>query len=156
MARKDIGTTLRHAACGCAMVFGIGAVDCGSALAESRHLCEQDVKFELATPDAKTPSDMAAFQGVWLGKIDALCSALIVENVAADGSVTAIYVNGTYGPWRITQPGNYRTKGKIKDGVLTINLPNASEVQYKITGQNTLGGTYVSRGYNYPGSFVKQ
>ena len=85
---------------------------------------------------------------------DVLCSTLVVESVAADGSVRAIYSWGTYIKWDVHK-GFLLVTGKIEDGELKLGrFGNGAEVTYWFSGDD-LEATYVRRGRTTPGTFSK-
>lgn len=102
----------------------------------------------VASPSEAVPANYAKFSGTWGdGKWnDKLCHLLVVTEVNADGSVTAIYSHGSYPDWGIDTPAWYEADGTIKDGKLVLDqFPNGAQAIYEHDG-DTLRGTYHNTG----------
>ena len=102
-----------------------------------------DVK--LTSPGTNVPDDRARFAGAWTGVWDGdVCSALVVEEVFANGVARVVYSRGTSEALNIRQPGYWRATGRIADGVLRFKLPTVVrpdfEYRYRSDG-DTLSGT---------------
>lgn len=128
----------------------------GAASAQAISACQQSVQYNLAPPAADVPAEFRAFSGVWSGSWgNQLCSVLIVEDVAKDGTVQTKYVNGTNPAWNINRPGVRAWSGKVINGVLVLRGNNVS-AEYKLANASELAGTYTGAGPQTTGRFKKQ
>ena len=115
------------------------ATDCTTPLPEDSGV---------AAPSEGVPSAYAKFLGTWGdGKWDdRLCHVLVVTEINADGSVTAIYSHGSYPDWGIDAPAWHEADGTIKDGRLVLDqFPNGAQAIYEHDG-DTMRGTYHNTG----------
>jgi hypothetical protein len=92
----------------------------------------------IETPGSSVPAEDAAFSGAWgngawSGNIP---TALIVEQIAADGTAEAIYARGAAEHPEVGA-GWRRMQGRIKDHCLTLQLPDPMSpagyrIQYRV------------------------
>src|SRR5262249_6556524 len=76
-----------------------------------------DVK--ITPPGANVPADLAGFAGAWTGIWDGeICTALVVEELFANGVARVVYSRGTADTLKLYQPRYWRATGRIADGVL--------------------------------------
>ena len=119
--------------------------------------CETPLPDDAAVkdPGPDVPEEFKRFSGMWQGSWrDVLCHTLVVESVASDGSVRAIYSWGTYIKWDVHEGFRLET-GKIEDGELKLRrFGNGAEVTYWFSGDD-LEATYVRRGRTTPGTFSR-
>lgn len=94
-------------------IFRFTALSAPPALQVSK-LCGVDIAYTIYPPAADVPRNVADFSGAWIGTWDyGMCGAMIVESVQADGSASAIYVNGEFGPDHPFKAGALRFPAKI-------------------------------------------
>ena len=88
---------------------------------------------------AGVPDDVARFAGAWLGAwknrdgSDGLCTALIVEEVFANGFARVIYGYGTDKAFDADVPNYRRATGRIADGALRFLLPSPGRPTFAYT-----------------------
>ncbi len=77
-------------------------------------LCGVDVAYTVYPPSSDVPRNVADFSGAWIGTWDyGMCGAMIVESVKADGSASAIYINGEFGQDQSFKAGAVRFRARI-------------------------------------------
>ena len=97
-----------------------------------RIFCEQPVTVRLADPDAVTER-FRPFVGIWSDAswTPLLCAALIVENVASDGTATILYVFGPMGSNARGPGGVLQGSGIIRDGELRFQNSDGSQYAFR-------------------------
>jgi hypothetical protein len=137
-------------------VFASGAL-CLTAItasAQSITECQQTVTYNIAAPAADVPANFRAFSGVWVGSwSNQLCSVLIVENIAKDGTVQTKYAWGSNAMWGLAA-GVTAWPGKIVNGVLTLRQPTRS-AEFRAVNPNELAGTFTQNRQD-TGSFKRR
>jgi hypothetical protein len=103
---------------------------------------------------ADVPDNLARFAGAWLGAWknrdgnDGLCTALIVEEVFANGIARVIYSYGVDPAFGADVPNSWRATGRIADGVLRFLLPAPGRPAFAFTfDDGKLNGTYRGEGH---------
>jgi hypothetical protein len=97
----------------------------------------------ISTPSPGTPADATRFLGGWIGFWgDVLPHLLVVERVAADGTVEALYAVGDAPAWKTARTVS-RSSGAIRADRLTIDSPRA-QISYEFDPKRRLIGRYVS------------
>jgi len=76
-------------------------------------------KFEMETPAADVPAEMARFQGAWVGTWHDDRHILIVERVKADGHASVIFAQSDSAFYGMNREW-WRDEAVIVDGVLTL------------------------------------
>ncbi|PWU24509.1 MAG: hypothetical protein C5B48_05985, partial [Candidatus Rokuibacteriota bacterium] len=99
----------------------------------------------LTAPGANVPPDLARFAGPWSGTWDGdICTALVIEEVFANGVARIVYSRGTAEALKVYQPRYWRVTARIADGVLRFKLPTVErpdfEYRYR-SDTGTLAGT---------------
>lgn len=102
-----------------------------SAPAE-RIFCQQPVRVQLADPQA-VAKRYRTFIGMfsdaaWTAQ---LCAALVVENVAADGTATIVYAFGPMGSTAHVPGGVQHGTGVIRDGELRFQNSDGSQFAFR-------------------------
>ena len=97
-----------------------------------RVFCEQPVSVRLADPDA-VAERFRPFIGIWSDAswTPLLCAALIVENVAPDGTATILYVFGPMGSNARSPGGVLQGTGMIRDGELRFQNSDGSQFAFR-------------------------
>ncbi len=97
-----------------------------------RVFCEQPVGVRLADPDAVIER-FRPFIGIWSDAswTPLLCAALIVENVAPDGTATILYVFGPMGSNARGPGGVLQGTGMIRDGELRFQNSDGSQFAFR-------------------------
>ena len=73
-----------------------------------------------ATATATIPAEYAAFEGVWVGKVDGVMDATFdIRSVRSDGKVFGTYKHGAWPTYGI-EPGSTRISGSIVRDLLTL------------------------------------
>ena len=102
-----------------------------------------DVK--LTAPGTNVPPDLARFAGTWSGTWDGdICTALVVEEVFANGVARVVYSRGTAEALKLYQPRYWRATARITDGVLRFKLTTLArpDFEYRLQSDtSTLAGT---------------
>lgn len=112
-----------YKACTYTLVAHDGPPNAQPVLAKTLHACAQDVPYTIQPPDPRTPANVTAFLGTWVGQWDpwpfpgsavpvtgVQCIAFIVDRVDSEGNASLIYVWGQV--YRV-QPGLARRTAKI-------------------------------------------
>ena len=95
---------------------------------------------QIMPPASDVPADLARFSGAWGdGKWGGqLCNTLVVEMVAADGVIDAIYSWGESRGWS-AEPGFSRVSARVADGKFSFAAPGGAEVTYWVSGRYVRG-----------------
>ena len=97
-----------------------------------RVFCEQPVAVRLADPALVDPR-YRVFVGIWSDAswTPAQCAALVVENVAPDGTATILYAFGPMGTNLRGPGGVLRGTGIIRDGELLFQNSDGSQFAFR-------------------------
>ena len=97
-----------------------------------RVVCEQPVTVRLADPEV-VAERFRPFIGIWSDAswTPVLCAALIVENVAPDGTATILYVFGPMGSNAPGAGGVLQGTGMIHDGELRFQNSDGSQFAFR-------------------------
>lgn len=106
----------------------------------------------IVNPSEDVPKNISQFSGVWTaGAWDGILPhALIIENVAGDGSAVVVYATGEGPEWK-AKPSWIRTSGKIKNSQLVVLLRDGkARALYHLEGDSRLIGSFeTERGASY-------
>ena len=96
--------------------------------------------YKIEYPDATVPGDVRQFLGVWRqgGWDGEWCHDLYVTAVYPDGTAVVLDLHGPYTKYGV-EATVFKRKGKIKDGVLTLNSIGYASVTYRREGDYLLG-----------------
>ena len=125
-----------------------------------RVFCEQPVAVRVAPPDA-VPERFRPFVGLWSDAswTPQLCAALIVENVAPDGTATIVYVFGPMGASprspRGAVGGILHGTGVVRDGELRFQNSDGSQFAFRPVYADLGGRLTTPRGQSYEAIFKK-
>ena len=97
-----------------------------------RDFCGQSVSYRIANP-ATIPPPYQPFLGIWSDAAwtPQLCAALIVENVAGDGTATITYAFGPIGSAIRSPAGTLQGTGIVQDGELKFQNDDGSQFSFK-------------------------
>ncbi len=121
-----------------------------------RVFCEQPVTGQLADPDAVAVG-YRPFVGIWSDAswTPLLCAALIVENVAPDGTATILYVFGPMGSNARAAGGVLHGTGMIRDGELRFQNSDGSQFAFRLVYADLDGRLTTPQGQSYQAIFKK-
>jgi hypothetical protein len=127
-----------------------------AAPAASRVFCGQSVNYRLADPTA-APDTYRAFVGIFSDAAwtPQLCAALIVENVAADGTATIAYAFGPIGSGNAKPGGVLHGTGVVQDGELKFQNADGSQYGFKPFYSDLDGRWTTPKGETYEAIFKK-
>lgn len=122
----------------------------------ARIFCDQPVTVHIADPDAVAPP-YRPFVGLWSDAAwtPQLCAALIVENVAADGTATIVYAFGPMGSNQRTPGGVLHGTGIIRDGELRFQNSDGSQFAFRPLYADLDGRLTTPQGQTYQAIFKK-
>ena len=100
--------------------------------ATGRVFCEQQVTVRIAEPGS-VPARYRPFLGIWSDAAWSaqLCAALIVQNVAPDGTATIVYAFGPMGSNPRGAGGVLHGTGVIRDGELRFQNSDGSQFAFR-------------------------
>ena len=100
--------------------------------ATARVFCDQQVTVRLAEPES-VPARYRSFLGIWSDAAwsPQLCAALIVQNVAPDGTATIVYAFGPMGSNPRGPGGVLHGTGVIRDGELKFQNSDGSQFAFR-------------------------
>jgi hypothetical protein len=121
-----------------------------------RVFCEQPVSVRLADPEA-VAERFRPFIGIWSDAswTPVLCAALIVENVAPDGTATILYVFGPMGAGGRGAGGVLQGTGIIRDGELKFQNSDGSQFAFRPLYADLDGRLTTPREEGYHAVFKK-
>jgi len=121
-----------------------------------RVFCEQPVTVQLADPDA-VGERFRPFIGIWSDAswTPLLCAALIVENVAPDGTATILYVFGPMGAGGRGAGGVLQGTGIIRDGELRFQNSDGSQFAFRPLYADLAGRLTTPKNETYQAVFKK-
>jgi len=121
-----------------------------------RTFCSQPVSLRVA--DRNTVGERyRPFIGIWSDAswTPALCAALIVENVAPDGTATIVYAFGPMGSNTRTLGGVLHGTGVIRDGELKFQNSDGSQFSFRPLYSDLDGRLTTPRGQTYGAVFKR-
>lgn len=128
----------------------------------ARIFCEQPVAVRIADPD-RVPERYRGFVGMWSDAswTPQLCAALVVENVAPDGTATIVYAFGPMGPSRGPSGrgpagGVLNGTGIVRDGELRFQNADGSQFAFRPFYADLEGRLTTPQGQAYQSLFKKQ
>ena len=100
--------------------------------ATARVFCDQQVTVRLVEPDS-VPARYRPFLGIWSDAAwsPQLCAALIVQNVAPDGTAAIVYAFGPMGSNPRGPGGVLHGTGIIRDGELRFQNSDGSQFAFR-------------------------
>ena len=121
-----------------------------------RVLCGQTVSYHLADRGS-IAEPYRRFTGIWSDAAwDAhTCAALIVENVAADGTAAIIYVFGPLSATDRVSGGILHGTGIIRDGELRFQNSDGSQFAFRPGIVDLIGHLTTAQGQSYDATFKK-
>jgi len=97
-----------------------------------------DVK--LMAPGTNVPPDLSGFAGAWIGTWDGdTCTALVIEEVFANGVARIVYSRGAAEARKLYQPRYWRATARIVDGVLRFKLPTVERPDFEYRYRSDTG-----------------
>jgi hypothetical protein len=125
-----------------------------AAPATARVFCAQPVSVRVAEPDAVAPP-YRPFLGIWSDAAwsPQLCAALIVENVAPDGTATLTYAFGPMGSNPRSPGGVLHGTGSIRDGELRFQNSDGSQFAFRPVYADLDGKLTTPQGQTYEAVF---
>src|SRR5262249_31936853 len=127
-----------------------------AASAAERVFCGQQVAYRL-TDRGAIPERYRGFVGIWSDAswTPLLCAALIVENVAADGTATIVYVFGPMGSNARGAGGILHGTGIIRDGELRFQNNDGSQFAFRPLYSDLDGRLTTPKGQTHQTIFKK-
>ena len=127
-----------------------------AAPATTRMFCEQPVTIHVADPGDVPPS-YRSFIGMWSDAAwtPQLCAALVVENVAPDGTATIVYAFGPMGSNLRAPGGVLHGTGIIRDGELRFQNSDGSQFAFRPLYADLDGHLTTPQGQIYEAIFKK-
>ena len=131
------------------------APSANNATAADRVFCTQPVSAHVADRDA-VPERYRPFVGIWSDAswTPQLCAALIVENVAPDGTATIVYAFGPMGSGK-PSGGVLHGTGIIKDGELKFQNSDGSQYAFRPIYSDLDGRYTTPQGQTYGAVFKR-
>jgi hypothetical protein len=135
-----------------------GAPPTSASLSEPRErvFCEQPVTVEIANPEA-VATPFRPFIGIWSDAswTPQLCAALVVQNVAQDGTATILYAFGPMGSNTRGPGGVLHGTGIIREGELKFENSDGSQFAFRALYADLDGRLTTSAGQSYQAVFKK-
>ncbi|MGE0257360.1 MAG: hypothetical protein AB7H71_03850 [Alphaproteobacteria bacterium] len=124
--------------------------------ATARIFCHQPVAVRLADRDS-VPERYRGFLGVWSDATwtPQLCAALVVENVAPDGTATILYAFGPIGSGARGPGGVLNGTGIVQDGELRFQNSDGSQFAFRPVYADLEGRLTTPQGQSYKAVFKK-
>jgi hypothetical protein len=124
--------------------------------ASTRVFCQQPVTVRLADR-ALVPDRYRGFIGVWSDAVwtPQLCAALVVENVAPDGTATILYAFGPIGSNARGPGGVLNGTGTVQDGELRFQNSDGSQFAFRPLYADLEGHLITPQGQSYRAIFKK-
>jgi hypothetical protein len=121
-----------------------------------RVFCEQPVTVQVVDRDG-VPEPFRPFVGMWSDAswTPALCAALIVRGVTADGTASIVYVFGPMGANARGAGGVLNGTGVIRDGELRFQNSDGSQFAFRPLYADMQGRLTTPRGQTYDAIFKK-
>ncbi len=125
--------------------------------ATGRIFCHQPVTVRIADRDA-VPERYRGFLGIWSDATwtPLLCAALVVENIAPDGTATIVYAFGPIGSNARALPGGVLNgTGIVQDGELRFQNSDGSQFAFRPLYADLEGHLTTPQGQSYRAIFKK-
>jgi hypothetical protein len=124
--------------------------------ATARVFCQQPVTVRLADP-ASVPERYRRFLGIWSDAAwtPQLCAALVVENVAPDGTATIVYAFGPLGSNPRGAGGVLNGTGIVEDGELKFQNSDGSQFAFRPLYADLEGRLTTPQNQSYRAIFKK-
>jgi hypothetical protein len=121
-----------------------------------RVFCEQPVTVQLADRD-EIPERYRPFIGIWSDAswTPQLCAALVVSNVAPDGTASIVYLFGPMGAGGRGASGILHGTGIVRDGELKFQNADGSQFLFRPLYADLDGQFTTPQGQNYRAVFKK-
>lgn len=121
-----------------------------------RIFCHQPVTIRLTERD-QVPERYRGFLGIWSDAAwtPLLCAALVVENVAPDGTATILYAFGPIGSNARGPGGVLNGTGIVRDGELRFQNSDGSQFSFRLLYADLEGRLTTPQGQNYRAVFKK-
>ena len=121
-----------------------------------RIFCEQPISVQLAD-SAAVPERYRPFLGIWSDAswTPQLCAALVVSNVAPDGTAAIVYVFGPMGAGGRGAGGILHGTGIVRDGELKFQNSDGSQFLFRPLYADLDGQFTTPKGQNYRAVFKK-
>jgi hypothetical protein len=126
------------------------------AEATTRIFCQQPVAIRLADRDS-VPERHRSFLGIWSDAAwtPQVCAALVVENIAPDGTATILYAFGPTGSTAHGPGGVLNGTGIVRDGELRFQNSDGSQFAFRPFYADLEGRLTTPRGQSYRAIFKK-
>ena len=123
---------------------------------EARIFCDQAVDIRVA-PQAEIKQSYRRFLGIWSDAAwdPQTCAALVVENVAADGTATIVYVYGSLESEARRPGGVLRGTGIIRDGELRFQNSDGTQFAFRPGVVDLDGRMTAPNGESFTATFKK-
>ena len=127
-----------------------------SGPAPDRVFCTQPISVHVADRDS-VPERYRPFVGIWSDAswTPQLCAALVVENVAADGTATIVYAFGPMGSVPRSSGGVLHGTGIIRDGELRFQNSDGSQYAFRPLYSDLGGKLTTPQGQTYGAVFKR-
>ena len=124
--------------------------------ATARIFCHQPVTVRLADRD-RVPERYRGFLGIWSDAAwtPQLCAALVVENIAPDGTATILYAYGPIGSNARGPGGVLNGTGIVRDGELRFQNSDGSQFAFRPLYADLDGRLTTPQGQSYRAVFKK-
>lgn len=86
---------------------------------------------------------IGAYRGKWANQLD---HVLIIDRIAADGTVSAYYAWARYPYWGIEKDACERHTGTFRNGTVSLRISREKEARYALSPDGLLVGEYQLRG----------
>ena len=127
-----------------------------SSAPAGRVFCDQPVTVQVAEREA-LPEHFRRFVGIWSDASwsPQLCAALIVSNVAPDGTAAIVYVFGPMGSATRGASGVLHGTGIVRDGELRFQNSDGSQFAFRPLYADLAGHLTTPQGQSYQAIFKK-
>jgi hypothetical protein len=127
-----------------------------NATASDRVFCTQPLSVRVTDRDA-VPERYRPFIGIWSDAswTPQLCAALVVENIAPDGTATIVYAFGPMGSGGKASGGVLHGTGIIKDGELRFQNSDGSQYTFRPLYSDLDGKYTTPQGQTYGAVFKR-
>jgi hypothetical protein len=122
----------------------------------ARIFCQQPITVRLADGDS-VPERYRGFLGIWSDAAwtPQLCAALVIENIAPDGTATILYAFGPIGSNARGPGGVLNGTGVVRDGELRFQNSDGSQFAFRPLYADLDGRLTTPQGQSYRAIFKK-